>query len=351
MKLLFVGDVMLGRLVNEVLKRESPQYPWGDTLSIFQEADWRACNLECVISNRGTPWSQSPKIFHFRSDAKNVAVLESAGLDTVFLANNHTLDYGYEALLETLALLDKAGIKYAGAGIDASEASRPCVIQVNGMEIGFLALTDNEPAWEATQDRAGVYHVPIDPDDTRARRLFESVRQTKISTDLLIVSTHWGPNSGYWPQPNHMPFARALIDHGADIVFGHSCHVFQGIEIYRSRPIVYSAGNFIDDYAVDPVERNDHSFIFMFEIDGSRIRYIQLYPTVIRDFQARLATESEAEQITARMHALCLGFGTQAQWHLEQRYLEIKLNDATRSGGAHEAAERKTKPERQAERA
>ena len=65
MKLLFVGDVMLGRLVNAALKGRPPAYPWGDTLSLFKEADVRICNLECAISDWGSPWSATPKVFHF----------------------------------------------------------------------------------------------------------------------------------------------------------------------------------------------------------------------------------------------------------------------------------------------
>ena len=93
MKILLVGDVMLGRLVNEVLKHEPPGYPWGDTSAIFKKADLRICNLECVISDKGQPWTITPKIFHFRTDYKNIAVLKKAQINMVSLANNHVLDY------------------------------------------------------------------------------------------------------------------------------------------------------------------------------------------------------------------------------------------------------------------
>ena len=107
---------MLGRLVNEVLRREPPESPWGDTLPLFQQADWRMCNLECVLSDRGSPWDETPKAFHFRSDARNVAVLQAARINAVSLANNHSLDYGYDAMLECLHVLDQAGTQRAGAG-------------------------------------------------------------------------------------------------------------------------------------------------------------------------------------------------------------------------------------------
>jgi len=322
MQLLFVGDVMLGRLVNEMLKHESPAYPWGDTLPILQAADLRICNLECVIANQGAPWIATPKVFHFRSDARNIAVLEAAGIHAVSLANNHTLDFGYDALHEMLTILDAAGIWYAGAGRNLQEAARPALMELQGNRIGLLAFTDNEPPWAATPTQSGVYFVPIDLQDARARNLFENIHRAKEAVDFLIVSAHWGPNWGYTPPPEHILFGHALIDAGADIVFGHSGHVFRGIEIYHGRPILYCTGDFIDDYAVDPVERNDQSLIFTIEIDQQRIHRLRLYPITIRHFQARLAQGAEAEAIAIQMQRLCAGLHTTLTWHRAGNYLE-----------------------------
>jgi len=92
LQLLLLGDCMLGRLVNEVLENAPPEYPWGDTLPILHSADWRICNLECVISDQGAPWPVYPKVFHLRSAAKNIAVLDAAWMNGVSLANNHVLN-------------------------------------------------------------------------------------------------------------------------------------------------------------------------------------------------------------------------------------------------------------------
>ena len=124
---------------------------------------------------------------------------------------------------------------------------------------------------------------------------------------------------GISTQENHIPFGHLLIDSGADIVFGHSCHVFQGIEIYRGRPILYSTGDFIDDYAVDGVERNDESFIFLVEISDIKPFQLRLYPTIISDFQARLAEKNEAK----KMENFCKELNTSAVWHEKESYLEI----------------------------
>ncbi len=325
LRLLFIGDVMLGRLVNDALERVGPEYPWGDTLPIFREADWRACNLECVISNRGRPWGITPKEFHFRSDARNVAVLRAAGIDAVSLANNHTLDYEYDAMFEMLAILDRAHIAHAGAGVNLAEASAPAISNVEGRSIGLIGFTDNQPEWEARPDRAGTFYVPTRTDDKRAQLLFEAVRQTKQKVGLVIVSAHWGPNWGYEPPAEHVRFGHALIDAGADIIFGHSGHVFRGVEIYRQRPIIYCAGNFIDDYAIDEIERNDRSCIFVVDITGGSIRGMRLYPTVIADFQAHLAPEVEAQRIALKMRELCLKLNTPARWLEAERRLEISI--------------------------
>jgi poly-gamma-glutamate synthesis protein (capsule biosynthesis protein) len=314
LRLALVGDCMFGRLVNEALEHAAPEFPWGDTLPLLKAADWRFCNLECVIADGGAPWSAYPKAFHFRSAAKNVAVLGAARIDAVSLANNHVLDYGYDALVEMLEILDGAEILHAGAGRNFEEASRMATAEVRGRKLGLLAFTDNEPEWEASADRPGIFYVPVEPEDPRAAQLLESVRSDAAAVDLLIVSAHWGPNWGYAPPEEHVRFAHALVEAGAGVVFGHSSHVFRGVEFYRDRPIIYGAGDFIDDYAVDEVERNDESFIFVLETEDGTPRGLRLHPTVIRNFQARQASRTEGKRIAGKMRQLCRAFHTPANW-------------------------------------
>lgn len=318
---------MLGRLMNDVLKERPPAHPWGDTLPLFQQADARICNLECALADHGTPWSRTPKIFHFRSDAKNVKSLQVARIDAASLANNHTLDFEEEALCETLTVLDTAGIRHAGAGKTLDEAARPALWEVQGQRLGLLAFTDNEPDWEATDTQAGIWYVPTELDDERAQALLTTIKKAKELVDVLIVSAHWGPNWGYRPPRDHPPFAHALIDAGVDILFGHSGHVARGVEWYRGRPIMYCLGDFVDDYAVDEIERNDRSCIFLLEIVDKRITRLLLYPTIIQDFQARLASNSEREAIVTKMRQLCQDLHTTTTWNAQENALELR-NDA-----------------------
>ena len=328
MQIALLGDVMLGRLVNKHLATAAPAYPWGDTLELLRQADARYANLECVLASGGEP--EPGKIFHFRSDLKNVASLLAAGIDVVSLANNHVLDFGKDAFQEMLPALDGHGILHAGAGQDLDAARRPAVRRVGGAAVGFIAFTDNQPDWGARDTAPGVYYVPVEDGGPRAAALLDGlldlVRRTKARVQLLIVSAHWGGNWGADAPAPHQDLARDLIEAGADVVFGHSPHIFRGVGIYRNRPIIYSAGDFIDDYAVDPAERNDQSFVFMVETEGNEPRRLRLYPTVITGFQARLARGS-APDIAARMQRLSSHLDTQSTWNASDRCLEIPLEE------------------------
>ncbi|GCE45303.1 poly-gamma-glutamate synthesis protein (capsule biosynthesis protein) [Thermosporothrix hazakensis] len=324
-QLLFVGDVMLGRLVNDMLRAHPPEYPWGDTLPLFHAADVRLCNLECALTSHETPWNETPKVFHFRSDPRNVRVLRAAGINAVSLANNHSLDFTVEGLYDTLRLLREAGIYAAGAGYDTQDAAAPVRWQAGSTTIGLLACTDNEPAWAATSTRAGTCYVPIDSDSEQAQRLLQSIERVKPTVDVLIISLHWGPNWGYEPPETHPPFAHALIDAGADIIFGHSGHVVRGIEIYRQKPILYCTGDFIDDYAIDPVERNDYSGIFVVSLEQKVIRQVAFYPTVIEDFRALRAQGAERTCIAQNMQRLCTLLHTDTHWNEQAGRVEIRI--------------------------
>lgn len=320
MRIALVGDVMLGRLVNEQLKGAAPSLPWGDTLPVLRQADLRVANLECVLADGGQP--VPGKVFHFRSDTKNVDCLRAADINIVSLANNHVLDFGVPALAQMLPALDRYGILHSGAGLDREAARRPAIWRRGTATVGFIAVTDNEPGWAAQAQTPGVHYVPVDPADRRAAELLELVRATKAAAGILIVSAHWGPNWGSEVPAAHQGFAHALVDAGADVVFGHSAHIVRGVELYRARPIIYSAGDFVDDYAVDPVERNDRSFIFVLETDGTVVRSLRLHPTLIAGFQARLAGARSGSAVR-REESLCKDLGTSCRWLEKDNALEI----------------------------
>jgi poly-gamma-glutamate capsule biosynthesis protein CapA/YwtB (metallophosphatase superfamily) len=314
-KIALTGDVMLGRLVDQyVIQNLSvrPEALWSDVLPIMLAADCRLINLECVISNQGEAWHPTTKTFHFRAHPRGLEFLQAAKVDGVTLANNHVLDYGPDALVDCLKLLDRAGIKRTGAGMNLEEAFAPALLGLPQGPVAVVALTDNEPEWEATGTKAGITYVASndrglkEPYRSRVAQVLVSARR---EAGLVIVSAHVGPNWGA-PSRAMQALAHDMIDLGADLYWGHSNHTPQGIECYKGKAILYSTGDFIDDYMIDKDERNDLSFLFMLDVEANRIARVRLHPTRIEDLGVRLANEQEWQFLTRTMQAKCKAFGT-----------------------------------------
>jgi poly-gamma-glutamate synthesis protein (capsule biosynthesis protein) len=315
MQIALTGDVMLGRLVDQyVIQNRSvpPEALWGDVLPVMLAADCRLINLECVISSQGEEWRPTAKAFHFRARPRAIDFIRAAKIDGVTLANNHVLDYGAEALLDCLTLLDRAGIKRAGAGATLEEALLPALCGQSQGRIAVVGLTDNEPDWEETATKPGVNYVGyhdrglVEPYRSRIARMLSWARR---QAEFVIVSAHVGFNWGA-PSRAMQALAHDLLDMGADLYWGHSNHTPQGIELYKGRAILYSTGDFIDDYWVDKEERNDLSFLFVLEGEANRISRIRLHPACIEDLSVRLANEPEWQFLKRTMQSKCKAFGT-----------------------------------------
>jgi len=313
--LALTGDVMLGRKVAEALNDYMrPEEPWGDVMPLLDAADLCIINLECAITDYEQPWTRTPKVFHFRTQPSAIETLRTARVDACSLANNHTLDFEEQGLLDTLEHLDAAGIRHAGAGRNREEAADPAILTVPADDtprVALLAFTDNEPPFAAGIDRPGTNYLPVSlkPDVLqRVKGAVSAVRE--MGVDTVIFSNHWGPNMVQRPREIFRRFARAVIDLGVDIYYGHSAHVFQGVEIYRGKPILYDTGDFIDDYAVDPELRNDWSFLFQVSVVEGRFERLDLTPVKLSYARVDLATGGERETILNRMERLSAEMGT-----------------------------------------
>ena len=321
------GDVMLGRLVDETQWQRPTTAVWGDLLDELQALDGLFINLECCLSTRGQPWKRTRHAFHFRADPDwAVPALERAGVDCCALANNHILDFEEEALVDTLDHLDEHDIAHAGAGRTRADAFEPAVVPVNDLDVAFVSFTDNTPEYAATETSPGTAYVEIDVDDERTRTAAERTlnRARERRPDLLIASLHWGPNMVEEPPDSFRAFARWLVDEGVDVVHGHSAHVFQAIEVYRGRPILYDTGDFVDDYAVDRRLRNDRSFLFEVTVSpGGAPSELRLQPTEIDDFAVHAAGPDAAEWSRERMRELSAPFGTSFERDGEQLVVDL----------------------------
>jgi poly-gamma-glutamate synthesis protein (capsule biosynthesis protein) len=321
--LALAGDVMLARLVNEAIRANGPLYPWGDVLPLVREADLSLVNLECVIAESGKPF-EPPRVFYFRADPEAIEVLALAGVDYVTVSNNHAMDYQGEALLESLGHLDEHDIAHAGAGGNLEEAAQFALLEARGIKVGVVAFADHFREYAATETSPGTNVIPITLEKPHFSRVEGSIQAARAAgADLVVFSIHWGPNMRHVPPQHFKEFARAVMDAGADIFHGHSAHVFQGVEIYKGKPILYDTGDLIDDYYVDIVHKNDQQFLFLVTATEGGVGRIELVPVLISNAQVNTAGGEVVDKMYERMRELSADMGTEVKREGERLVVEV----------------------------
>ena len=297
------GDTMLGRSVARTLARTPPQALVApEVRAALDEADLVVLNLECCISERGRPWPAPGKPFFFRAPPRAVELLVLLGTDCVTLANNHALDYGVDALADTLDHLATAGIAVVGAGTDLEQARRPATLATGGLRVAVLGVTDHPADFAAGPDHPGVAFADL------ARRVPDWLLQTvrEADAEVMLVTPHWGPNMTSAPVRHVRRAATALVDAGATLVAGHSAHLAHGV----AGPVLYDLGDFLDDYRVDPRLRNDLGLLFLVTLDGRGPIRLEALPLKLEYCHTRLASGEDAAWMRRRFRAACAALGT-----------------------------------------
>jgi poly-gamma-glutamate synthesis protein (capsule biosynthesis protein) len=224
-------------------------YVWGEALAELEQLDALIINLETAVTRDGEPWPG--KDVHYRMHADNVSCLSAAHVDVCGLANNHALDWGRDALVETLESLHQAGIKTAGAGRHRREAEEPATVDSRARRVVVFGLGDSSSgiprAWAASSGRPGVALLR-EGSEREADAIGERIARVRRTGDVVVVSLHWGSNWGYGVADELVEFAHALVERGVDVIHGHSSHHPRPIEIHRGRLVLYGCGDFIDDY-------------------------------------------------------------------------------------------------------
>jgi poly-gamma-glutamate capsule biosynthesis protein CapA/YwtB (metallophosphatase superfamily) len=234
----FVGDILLGGKVADLLSAQGYDYPYTEVKNLLQRPDLTVGNLETPVTENGDP---QDKKYVFRSSPQALPSLVEAGFDLVSLANNHVLDYGIQGLLETLDHMNKVNLPIVGAGRNDQEAYQPVYLKRNGQRIAFVGLSRviPEPSWGASHQQPGVA-VTYNPE-----RALQSIEKARGEADLVVVLVHWGIELDDTPEAYQVELAHQYIDSGADLVIGSHPHVLQGLESYKGKWIAYSLGNFI----------------------------------------------------------------------------------------------------------
>ncbi|MFQ5473061.1 MAG: CapA family protein [Dehalococcoidia bacterium] len=303
------GDVMLGRTLGEGIAANGPLWPFARITDVLASADIAFVNLESPLTDGGEP---TDKDFVFRGPPEASEGIAGAGIDVVSLANNHALDYGLTGLRDTWAALNDASIVHVGSGERESTARASVILERNGLRIAFLAYvnTPNDSVsgfvvedTKATADRPGVAWLTTDV-------VTADVAKLKAQVDLVVVSLHTGTEYTEAPTGLQTDTARAAIDAGASVVFGHHPHVLQGIETYNGGVIIYSLGNLVFDFdSVDylyPGLPSALSGMLRVELSKDGVVGCEFVPMIVaeEDGRPRTVAGDEAEPVLERMRRL-----------------------------------------------
>ena len=232
------GDVNLDPTYIPALATEGWDHAWSGLEGIFLEDDLTVINLECAPSALGAP---EPKDYVFRCPPESLPSLLANGIEVANIGNNHSGDYGKEALVDGRENLIDVGVAPVGAGRDATEAGAPAIFDIAGWKIavlGFGGIFPND-GWVATEDVAGMR----DGDDIES--MVAAVEEAADLADLVVVAAHWGVELDTTPRPDDVDRAAAMIGAGADIIFGHHPHRLQPLDVVDGKPVFWSLGNFV----------------------------------------------------------------------------------------------------------
>jgi poly-gamma-glutamate capsule biosynthesis protein CapA/YwtB (metallophosphatase superfamily) len=305
--LALAGDTMLGRGVAERLRADPRRRLLDPALvEIARSADLFVLNLECCISDRGAPVRDARKPFFFRAPPVAADRLAELGVACVTLANNHVLDFGPDALSDTLAHLAAAGIAAVGAGPDRLAARSAAILTARGARLRIVAAADHPAAYAAGRARPGIAFADL------ARRgvpdwLREAARPA--AGELVLVSVHWGPNMTTAPVPHVRAAADELEAAGATLIAGHSAHLPHA----PHGRVLFDLGDFLDDYAAHRLLRNDLSLLWLVTIDATGPRRLEGVPLRLEYAYTRAADEAESKALAQLLTGRCAAVGSSVE--------------------------------------
>jgi poly-gamma-glutamate synthesis protein (capsule biosynthesis protein) len=233
--ILGVGDMMVGSWGGELIARYGINYPFLKVADLVGAADVATGNLEGPHCTTGEAMAKS---YTYRMPPAWLDGIRRAGFDVISVANNHAMDFGPDCFRETVAEVENRGMLVCGGGDTIADGNRPAVIERNGISVAVLgySTTFPEESW-ATESTPGSIFPYRD-------QVIDAVRQASQNHDVVAVHFHWGEQERIDPKEYQVKLAHLVIDHGADVVFGHHAHVLLGIEAYKGKLIFYGLGNF-----------------------------------------------------------------------------------------------------------
>ncbi len=272
----WAGDINLGRRLHHL----APRHGWDAVLGgvpAFAEADLRIANLECVVASCGEQGVKKGEggPHYYRARPEMLRVLTDARIELVATANNHSGDYGPKALAEQATLLDAAGIGHAGTGATREAAWRPVLRRAGALNVALFSIDATQPRFGAGEATGGHAYLPLAAPSAWSEAFAPRIAAARAQAHVVLVAVHWGANGETVPSADEVAVGHALVEAGADAVLGASGHVLKGVEVYRGRPIVHDAGDFLFDAL-----RSDEgeAGVFSLHLDPTGVRRLVFAP-------------------------------------------------------------------------
>ncbi|MDJ0896223.1 MAG: CapA family protein [Alphaproteobacteria bacterium] len=335
--IMFGGDVNLGRYLNSL-------HGTGRSAAALEavtgDYDLKIVNLESVVASTGelgvAKGEGGP--YYFRGRPELLSILTDAEVDVVSLANNHTGDYGDPALLEMLALLDRSGLDFVGAGATRQAACAPKVVWAGETAIALIGADSTMRHFAARDTEPGTCYLPPKDPEAWRRALAPRIAAARERAHLVFVVVHWGGNYKTVPSKRTRTLARTIIDAGADAIMGSSAHILHGVEVIDGRPVIYDAGNLLFDFRWS---REHISGFFELDISKRGIEAIRLVPTYVGFGVTTRAAPEWRDEVLDRFRQRSADLGTEVQ--VVNAHAVIDLDPPARHGEPRNLPERAAK--------
>ena len=291
----FAGDVFLSKKPRAAYDEKGIDGIIDESyLKILKNSDFNIANLECSITDDIE--NAEDKTFTFALPTKYIKPIKEIGVNLFTMANNHSLDYGTAAMLNTIKILDENDILHIGAGKNLEEAKKAYIKEIEGKRYAFLAASAVLPSdnWKATDERAGIFN------GYDIRELCEEIKIVKPYVDKVIVYMHWGRELETVSNTWQKQYGRRIVDAGADLIVGAHSHTIQEIEYYKNVPIIYSLGNFI--YGGTMRDTILVTATFDYSIDKNGLLQLQIF-TGISSYE-RVKKDWNKEEIAVKIKEL-----------------------------------------------
>ncbi|WP_444935356.1 CapA family protein [Microbulbifer sp. JMSA004] len=302
------GDVNLSRRQHYRTAQFGVEKVLG-TISALKNADISVINLECVVGTEGEQGAEKGEAspYYYRARPEMLSVLIEAGIDVVTTANNHSGDYGPEALLEQRHWIDSTGIGHCGSGANIEEALTPVYRPAGSLNVAIFSIDATQPHFAAGPTIAGCAHLPLTMPSLWYDTLLPRITAARKKANVVLVAVHWGKNREPAPSEDEIAIGHAIVDAGADGILGTSAHNLQGIEVYQNRPIIHDAG----DLLFDAVRRNlADSGIFRLHLSERGVEKITFAPVGVGFGFSKQLSGEKAKELTERFAKMCADLDT-----------------------------------------